>query len=145
MKRVLIIAVASACFVALGFLKDSILGHYFSWLPWENSRELKGIVMLLPVLLLMCFLPSIRDVGSLRLKWTWVGLIPLSFLAVNVAFLNPREIDLLSLSTASLVIGAIMTGVNEELFFRGFCFARNGEFTPKATVLLSSLLYSELI
>lgn len=144
MKRVLIIAIASICFVLLVFLEGRILGQYFDYLPWENSRELESILTLLPVLLLMYFMPGLRDVGSLKLRWTWVGLIPLSFLAVNVIFLNIKEVDLLSLSTASLIIGAIITGVNEELFFRGFCFIRNGELTPKTTVLLSSSAFAFL-
>jgi len=43
---------------------------------------------------------------------------------------------------ASLIIGGFATGLQEELFFRGFAFIKAGEPKPRDTVFLTTICFS---
>lgn len=144
MRRACIILVVAICFAALSFLQDTFLVKYFAALPWDYSERLSELVTLLPTLLAICLVPLLRNIGTFKLRWTWVLIIPLSALAANLLFVDFGRAELSMLAVISLFLGNALAGTSEELFFRGLCFIRGGESTPKTTVLLSSFVFALL-
>lgn len=144
MRRARIILVVAICIAALSFLQDTFLAKYFAALPWDYSDRLSELVTLVLTLIVICLVPPLRNIGSFKLRWTWVLIIPLSALAANLLFVDFRREELSVLAVISLFAGGALAGASEELYFRGFCFMRGGESTPKTTVLLSSFVFAIL-
>jgi membrane protease YdiL (CAAX protease family) len=108
---------------------------------WDIAN-LDAVFMLLPVAGAFALSPKLRRLFPIRLTWTWVSLIPLCGLLINLAFLgNPDGISV-GFPMASLIIEGFATGFKEEFFFRGLAFIRGGESTPRDTVLLTAVCFS---
>jgi len=107
--------------------------------PVDN---LDGFFLLLPLAAAFLFSPKLRRLFPVRLTWTWILLIPLSDVFLNLAFFTHPQCISGGFSMASLIIGGFATGFKEELFFRGFAFMRAGEPSPRDTVFLTTICFS---
>ena len=107
-----------------------------------TAVDLDGLFLLLPLAVAFVLSPKLRRLFPIRLTWTWVLLIPLSGVVLNLAFLaNPDGVRI-GFPMVLLIIGGFATGFKEELFFRGFSFIGGGESTPRTTVLVSAVFFA---
>ena len=125
-----------------------ILGETVSGVLPKYTPEALGAVFgqamqLSAVLLPWWVWPRLRDFGWRRFSWTWTLLfiLPYTLLHGGAAFLLPISPHHWS-ERACLVWLGLVTGVIEEVFFRGYMFHDRPEIHPRFVVLVSSLLFA---
>lgn len=140
LKRLLFVGGWSAALMALIAVDDSFVAPHVR--PWigESSSWLITIVTVLVILSTR----KLRREFSLNTKWTWLAIIPLCYVLIGLAFF--REVASLGplLPLLSVSLGYLGRAINEEIFMRGFCFAKGGEATPRVTVLSTAFIFGAM-
>ena len=138
----LIVALSLGSLVTIrgsNFLLGSVLA-----LPAEVGIPLVPVIASLGWLAPLLFFPSLRDVGSFRLRRTWTVWLILPVVALNwtfsMFFVSPVW---LPWNTWLFWVGKGMaTGVFEELIIRGYAFRRLPHVHPRLVVITSAFCFS---
>jgi membrane protease YdiL (CAAX protease family) len=141
-ERLAIVLISTLAAILWSLLQVQVLYPILKRRFGADTANLEGFFMLLPLAGAFVLSPKLRRLFPIRLTWTWVSLIPLSAVFFNLAFLGNTDGIGIGFPMASLIIEGFATGFKEELFFRGFAFARGGESTPRETVLLTAICFS---
>ena len=86
--------------------------------------------------------PKLRDVGSLRLPWTWTVLLMLPGIVTNLVFFVRLPEGLTWRMPLILVWYGLAIGVLEELVFRGYAFRGSPQTHPRLVVLTSATCFA---
>ena len=109
----------------------------------EPGFALGQTALLLAMLLPMLFWKNLRDVGTLRLHWSWTVLLILPSALLNLAFSGGWSALRDSLPRSLCLIWAgLATGAVEEWWFRGYMFHDHPEMHPRFVICASSLLFA---
>jgi membrane protease YdiL (CAAX protease family) len=135
---VLISTLAALVWTLVEYNIDPVLLKRFG----AATVNLDGFFLLLPLAAAFVLNPKLRRLFPIRLTWTWISLIPLSAVFLNLAFVTHPQCIGSGFQIATLIIGGFATGLQEELFFRGFAFFRAGEPKPRDTVFLTTICFS---
>jgi membrane protease YdiL (CAAX protease family) len=117
-----------------------------AFLPDVINPEIARLSKLFIILLLMAIIASRRSwrvCFPITSQWTWTLLLGLPFLLLNALNRDPYHLAT-GMPLLMLVLINLGIGLEEELFFRGFAFLGGGLNHPRYTVLLTSLVFSQL-
>ena len=142
LRRIAIILISTLAALVWTLVQDRIFYPILKERYGAPMDNLDGFFLLLPMAAAYMLSPKLRRLLPIRLKWSWVSLIPLCWILFNLAFLTNPDGIAIGFPMASLIIKGFSTGLKEEVFFRGFAFIRNGEPTPRDTVFLTTICFS---
>jgi len=142
LRRIAIVLISTLAAFVWMLVEDKIIDPVLEGRFGATAVNLDGLFLLLPLAVAFVLSPKLRRLFPVRLTWTWVLLIPLSGVFLNLAFLAKPDGIAIGFPMASLIIGGFATGFKEELFFRDFAFMRGGESTPRITVLVTAVCFS---
>ena len=142
LRRIAIVLISTLAVLVLTLVEGRIVYPILNKRYGAPMDNLDGFVLLLPLAAAYMLSPKLRRLLPIRLKWSWVSLIPLCMLFFNLAFLTNPDGIAIGFPMASVIIAGFATGLKEEVFFRGFAFIRNGEPTPRDTVFLTTICFS---
>ena len=128
----------------LGPRLDALLpGRWLETSGHELVFALGQTALLLGTLLPMLFWKNLRDIGTLRLPWSWTLLLILPSALVNLAFFGGSSALHDSLPRSLCLIWAgLATGAAEEWWYRGYMFHDHPEEHPRFVICASSLLFA---
>ncbi len=110
------------------------------------SLHTVGVNFTVAVLLLLpwFFLPRLRAALDFRVRWSWLALLFLAALAPCLPQFFERISGYNGLDLTVLFSYSMLIGVAEETVFRGYAFQLEPERRPKATILVTSLVFGLL-
>lgn len=144
LRRFLIILASAAVFVAVRAVGGNWLEDFIESRLWKHSGELSELLISVVLVLVIAIVPRLREEMAVSLKGSWLVFIVAVFPVLNLVFFAMPRPDPGWLPLASRAVGGFAVGINEEIFLRGFAFARGGESTPRFTVVFTALTFGFL-
>jgi membrane protease YdiL (CAAX protease family) len=137
--------IARILFVCLGFaFFSNSLGLLATQLvkPGADYRTcLELSVQAVSCLAPLCLSGRLRRQIDFRVRWTWVALVPLSFVCFNLPNIGPNIAARPFSATSASVVTALLIGFVEETIFRGYAFLR-ASTQPRLTILTTSIIFA---
>lgn len=143
-QRFLIVLASAAAILVLRAFSSSSLDPAIESRFWLHSGELSEVLIAVLLGTVIACVPILRREMTMRSKGSWLILIAAVLPMLNLVFFTKPPGNPGWISLASLALGGFAVGINEEIFLRGFAFARHGESTPRFTVVLTALVFGLL-
>lgn len=143
LRQTLIALAAGLAMVPLRLAAGKWLAPLLEHHTWPRGGRLSELALGLLVIGFALAVPRLGKCLHPGFRPTWLLLLVLPFPIVNAAFFRTPE-GLSMISIAVYFLGSGMSGVNEEIFLRGFGFGRDSKAVPRFTVVVNALVFGLL-